>query len=341
MQYNILLISQDSNLIQDLEHHFDSYHFHHCINFNEALDHVDDAISLAVIDTALFTESAQPSFEQFRSVSLHKDIPFVYLTDEDHFLAHRINANCIDVISKPVSLEHILNRVGLVLTDQREKIIFQGYLDDISFEEVVKICEQIFFTGIILIHYNYEHAKIVFENGRLERAILDYDTDWAVIDYIITWRSGEFQIYGNADAFSENLFLQRKSKRDKAIVKDPTALEAVLKRMKLEMIELLGIAIIDSNGHVLAEHIRVELINMADHGPALKPVLKNGRLMLLSMNSTQLDELIFIGDKHQIYMKQIGRRKLYFTAYFKKSANVGIVKYILQKYENEVLTFIE
>ena len=70
-------------------------------------------------------------------------------------------------------------------------------------------------------------------------------------------------------------------------------------------------------------------------------MVKQCRLLLLSLNSSQLDELNIGGDKHNIFLKQIGKRKLYYVAYFKKGANVGIVKYVLQKYENTILEILD
>jgi predicted regulator of Ras-like GTPase activity (Roadblock/LC7/MglB family)/DNA-binding response OmpR family regulator len=343
MKPSVLFLNTDKQLISDLEEVSNEFQFINCETFDQAIHVIDETkISLVVVDTDIFQTAKIEEFDLFKSLVLYNDTGFIYLTDERNFLEHRVNANCIDVISKPVPPHKLIPRIQLVLTDQREKLIFQGYLDDYPIHDLIKISEQILFTGVILIEFNYERSKLIFENGRLERALLDLETDWTVMDYILSWKSGEFQIYGNIDSFSEIEFFQKKSvkkRRNTQIQK--TKLVDVLKNIKLEIAELMGMAIIDQDANVIADNIIIEMINIENQRFALKTVIKQARLMLLALNSSHLNELSIVGDKHNIHLKQIGKRKIYFVSYVKKGASSGILQYVLKKFENTILTILD
>lgn len=343
MKPSVLFLNSDEQLISDLKEASNEFQFINCSTFDQAIKVIDETkISLVVVDTDIFQTAQIEEFDLFKSLVLYNDTGFIYLTDERNFLEHRVNANCIDVISKPVPPHKLIPRIQLVLTDQREKLIFQGYLDDYPIQDLIKISEQVLFTGVIVIEFNYERSKLIFENGRLERALLDLETDWTVIDYILSWKSGEFQIFGNIDSFSDIDFFQKKqTKVRKNSAQQKTKLVEVLKDIKLEISELMGIAIIDQDGKIVAENIIIELINLDNQRFALKTMIKQARLMLLALNSSHLNELTIVGDKHNIYLKQIGKRKLYYISYVKKGANVGIVQYVLKKCENTVLSILD
>ena len=227
-------------------------------------------------------------------------------------LIHRFNSFCIDVIAKPIKEEKLVSRISLVLTEQREKLIYQGFLEDFPIDEVIKICESIIFTGVIIVKCNYDSAKLVFENGRLERAILDRETDWKVLDKILGWKTGKFQIFGNIERFSDNVF-EKKANRRKTVdyvIKDSVLIEEILKQIKREMKDLLAIAIVDHQANIVAKQVMVESLQLDNHHDGIRQIVYYTRMMLLSIHSNVLNEIVISGDLHNIIIHKIGNHKI-------------------------------
>jgi predicted regulator of Ras-like GTPase activity (Roadblock/LC7/MglB family)/DNA-binding response OmpR family regulator len=310
----------------------------HILEAQDLLDQHD--IKLIVVNTGIMEKTENKIYANFRSIAALKNILFIYLTKEEDFLVHRFNSFCIDVIPQPVNIEKLKSRILLVLSDQKDKLIYNGYLDDFDLKEIIKICEQVIFTGLVVVRFNLETAKLIFENGRLERAILNTETDWKVLDIVLRWRTGEFQLYGNVDKFTVNVFEEKVKTLHgdkKKIEIHQIEAENILRKINSELNHCMGLSVINNQGQVMASKILADTVDIFSHEKSFRQMIQQSKLIIKSLQSGNLDEIIINSNQNQVLLRKIGRNRLYFVAYFQKNSNLGLAKIVIQKYENQIL----
>ncbi|MCB0278897.1 MAG: DUF4388 domain-containing protein [Calditrichaeota bacterium] len=298
-------------------------------------------IHLIVLNTSLLHKSDPNIFEKLRSLALLKGIYFIYLVGANDIIRYRRNYYCVEVMEKPVNRNRLVERIKLALIDRNKSPLYSGDLDELSVKNLLLACEQILFSGVIIVHCNLERAKLFIDNGRLVRVLLNLETDWLALDEVLTWRTGDFKIYGNSEKFSVRLFESLKNKKESIYMNlDSAQLNAIFKKIKMQLSDALGFALFTKDGQILVDHILSDDIKINTHKETIHDLIKKSRLLVLSLKSNFLDEIMITANKHQVLIRKVGKDKVFCLAYFRKTSQIGMAKLVIQGAENEILDLL-
>ena len=121
---------------------------------------------------------------------------------------------------------------------------------------------------------------------------------------------------------------------------DTSQLNAIFKQIKTQLTDALGFALFTKDGQILADHVLSDDINIKTHQDTIHDLIKKSRLLVLSLKSNYLDEIIISANKHQVLIRKVGKDKVFCLAYFRKTSQIGMAKLVIQGVENDILDLL-